>query len=247
MRSLWGKIGIGAVCVFVSGMLLITLVRDAKSAASSALMSALGTGVARVARAAAPHDLPFRLAGVQLGSIRRLAIVREGRGEIPEVTLDVELSDARSLADLADCDLVPEGRQDFDFDRGFRCEAAGAGDYLSVGTATFSPGGVTRPVKVPQRLEPELRNGDPFQATAEMGGDVRVTAKGEKGELVQVHAESSGASIKVNDAVGRALVRLLADSNGASLRVRGKHGRDVVRMEAGEGGFSLMVDTSAAD
>jgi hypothetical protein len=60
-----------------------------------------------------------------------------------------------------------------------------------------------------------------------------------------VQADSNGARIRVNDAMGRALLRLLADSTGASFRVRGKDGRELVRMEAGEGGFTLMVDTNA--
>ena len=40
MRSLWGKIGLGAIGVFVVGMLLLTVARQAKSAVKSALQTA---------------------------------------------------------------------------------------------------------------------------------------------------------------------------------------------------------------
>jgi hypothetical protein len=189
--------------------------------------------------------MPFRLEGQQLGMIRRLAIERPSRGDIPDVNLEVELADAGSLKALARCDLMPEGTSNFSFNRGFRCAPRAVHGLITVGEAVFVPGDLVRPVKVERQLEAELRQGDPFEATAEMGGDVRVVARGHDGAMVQVQADSNGARIRVNDAMGRALLRLLADSTGASFRVRGKDGRDLVRMEAGEGGFTLMVDTNA--
>lgn len=245
MRSLWARIGLGAVGVFVVGMLLITVVHDAKSAASSALSSALLSTVQGGTRASAPHDMPFRLEGEELGVIRRLAIERQAQGSLPDVDLDVTLADATSLDRLDDCDLVPTNRGNLDLDQGFTCETPGVRGFVTVGEATFHPGGLRRPLRIPQRMERDLRSGDPFKATAESGGEVRVEARGKDGGTVRLRADSGGARIKMNDALGRALVRLLADSSGASLRVRGKDGRDVVRMEAGEGGFTLTVDTSA--
>jgi hypothetical protein len=246
MKTLWGKIGLGALGVFGAGMLLITVVGDAKSAARSAVISALGAGIPEAAQANAAPDMPFRLAGDQLGLIRRMVVQRESSGAIPDVKLEVELSDPRFLARIRHCNLVPDGNNDFDFERGFQCESGPVEGYLSVGSVTFYPGHLTRPVMVLRKLESDLRDGDAFRATAQMDGDVRVTARGKDGKLVRIRADSSGANIRINDAVGRALLRLLADSNGASLRVRGKDGRDVVRMEAGQGGFVLTVDTTAA-
>jgi hypothetical protein len=162
------------------------------------------------------------------------------------VDLEVNLSDAAFLDRLGDCDLVPVDRGDFDLDQGFTCESPGARGFLTVGEATFHPGGLRRTIRVAQRMERQLRGGDPFKATAESGGQVRVEARGEDGGMVHVRADSNGARINVNDALGRALLRLLADSTGASLRVRGKDGRDIVRMDAGESGFTLTVDTAAS-
>jgi len=246
MRSLWTKIGVGALGVFAVGMLLITLAGEAKSAVRSALNEAFQNTVQGAALASAPKELPFRLEGADLGLIRRLAITRRTRGDLPDVNLEVGLRDAAAARRLAGCDLVPADGGDFSFEQGFRCARRGSRGMIVVGEALFTPGDFTRPIKVGQRLEADLRGGDPFQATAEMGGDVRVVARDGDGSLVHVQADSGGARIQVNDAMGLAVLRMLADSNGASLRIRGKDGREVVRLEAGGGGFSLTVDTSAA-
>lgn len=240
MRSLWGKIGFGALGVFLVGMLLVTLAGQAKSAAVSALSSlaeARGVGTA-------PSKLPFRFDGETVGLIRRLAVERRARGELPKVDLEVELTRDAVRNRLDRCDLIAAGRDDYDFDRGFRCLQPGTPGYVYVGEAHFTPGDFSRQLRVAERLEADLRGGDPFQATAEMGGDVQVTARGDHGELVRVRADSTGAHIRVNDAMGRSILRLLADSNGAVLRIRGKDGRDVVRLDAGDGAFSLSIDTS---
>jgi hypothetical protein len=246
MRSLWTRIGLGAAGVFVAGMLLLTVVKEAKSAASSALNSAVLSSVQKAAKAGAAPEMPFRLEGVDLGTIQRLVVQRQVQGSLPEVDIDVSLSDAASLDRLEDCDLVPVNRGALNLDHGFTCGDAGAGGLLTVGEATFHPGGLRRPIRVPRRMEHELRDGNAFKAKAESGGDVRVEAQDKNGAMVQVQADSHGASIKLNDALGRALVRMFADSTGASIRVRGKDGRDIVHMEAGQGGFTLIVDTSAA-
>lgn len=246
MRSLWAKIGLGAVGVFGVGMLLITVAREAKSAVKSALNDAFQNTVQGAALASAPKEMPFRLDGTDLGLIRRLAITRQAKGDLPDVNLEVSLPDAGSAGRIRACDLVPAKGRDFSFERGFRCSRPGESGMISVGEAVFTPGDFVRPLKVERNMESSLREGDPFQATAEMGGDVRVVARDADGSMVHVQADSTGARINVNDAMGRALVRLLADSNGAALRIRAKDGRDVVRLEAGQGGFSITVDTSAA-
>jgi hypothetical protein len=227
-------------------MLLLTVAREAKSAVRSALATAFARTVTGAARATAQQEIPFRLDGVELGMVHRLALERKARGALPDLNFEVQLSDLTSIKQLARCDLVPAGSSDFSFDEGFRCGGRSESGLVTVGEVVFTPGDLTRPVKLTRSMVADLGDGDPFEATAEMGGDVRVVARGHDGGLLRVQADSHGAQIHVSDAMGRALLRLLADSTGASLRVRGKDGKDVVRMEAGEGGFSLIVDTTAA-
>lgn len=243
MRSLWTKIGLGAAGVFVAGMMLITLGRQAKSAAAEAVESALqSSAFSRVASAAS--DIPFKLDGERLGTVRRAAIRRDEAGALPEVNLTVELTDAGAARQLQGCALVPERQREFDFDRGFSCAEGLTGNLVEVGRIRFTPGDLNRPIMVIPGVADDLRKGDPFEATADLGGAVRIEARGDGGGLVRLLADHHGANLKVNDEMGRALVRLFADSTGATIRVRDKHGRDVVRLDAGDGRLSLSVDTA---
>lgn len=243
MRSLWSKIGIGAVAIFLVGMMLITLGRQAKSAAAEAINTALeSSAFSKVASAAS--DIPFRLDGERLGTVSRAHIRRNQSGALPEVNLSVELSDPGAIRQLRNCVLMPERQNGFDFDRGFSCAVGLTGDLVEIGRVRFAPGDLERPLMVEPADAAGLSKGDPFEATADLGGAVRIDARGNGGELVRLLADQHGANLRVNDGLGRALVRLFADSTGATIRVRDKNGRDVVRLDAGDGRFSLSVDTA---
>jgi len=243
MRSLWTRIGLGALGVFVVGMMLVTVGRQAKAAASDAISTALhSSAFSSIASAAA--DIPFRLDGERLGTIRRASIRRDESGALPEVNLTVELADASAGRQLRGCVLVPERQRDFDFDSGFSCAEDLTGDLVELGRARFTPGDLDRPIMVLPAVAADMRHGDAFEATADLGGAVRINAQGDGGELVHLLADRHGANIKVNDGLGRAVLRLLADSTGATIRVRDKNGRDIVRLDAGDGRLSLSVDTA---
>jgi len=248
MRSLWTKIGLGAVVVFAVGMLGLTVFRQAAAATSQAVGQVLHRTVQGVTTAAM-HELAFRLDGERLGTLRHLSVHRVRQGDMPEVAIEVALQDPASLKRLARCDLVPatrHGAEDFDPEQGFRCAEPYERPLIGIGTAHFVPGDIVRPILVSRAHEASLRQGEPFDARADLGGDVQVTARDGKGATVRVLADSTGASIHLRDRLGHSLLRLVADSTGASLRVRGKDGREVVRLDAGAGRFELTVDSSAA-
>ncbi len=238
MNPLWPKIGLGALAVFGSGMIAIAAAHSTTSAARSAWSEVI-QGVATLPP---QHDLRFRLDSRAIGKIRDLRVERATTGALVDLALNVDL-DHGFDGSLEQCVLIAGDATDFDFEDGFHCGRPGAPGYLTIGEARFFPGGFTLPIRADQRLEAALRHGDPFRATAEDGGTVRVSARGKDGGVVQVRADSSGASIHVSDAMGRALLRLLADSTGASLRVRGTDGREIVHLEAGRGGLVLNIDT----
>ncbi len=285
MRSLWTRIGLGAFGIFAVGMLLLTLVHNARDTARNALLSWVGAQDASASPApeapvapAAPegpavelaaasnhlatmasklaslhagqthtgHDFAFRLDGDRLGNIQHLAIRRARRGDLPEVNLVVILRDGVDASRLEECDLLPVGGDDVAGDKGFTCADDGMTGLTTIGAARIEPLGITRPIRITRQATAEMRSGDPFEVNADADGQVRVSARGDHGQGVRLLADSAGASIKIDDALGRAIFRLLADSTGASMRIRGKDGRDVVRMEAANGSFSLTVDTTAA-
>jgi hypothetical protein len=248
MRSLWTRIGLGAVGVFAVGMLGVTLFREAAAATSRAVGEVLHRTVHGATRAGM-QQRAFRLDGQNLGSLRQVSVQRLERGGLPEVAVDVELHDMAYMKRLAGCDLVPatgRGGADFNPEQGFRCATALEKPLMGIGTARFLPGGIVRPILVSRAHEAELRQGDPFEATADLSGQVRVTASDRGGEIVKVLADSAGASIHVRDGQGRSLVRLVADSSGAMLRVRDQQGREIVRLDAGGGRFALSVDSVIA-
>ena len=244
MKSLWTKIGFGAVGVFAVGMLFITLARQAKAATEEALHGVAQRAVAWTSEMAARSNIPFLLDGRDIGQVQQVRVRREQAGELPELHALVQLRDA-APAGLGSCYLEPRGGKEMNIDQGFLC-ADSDRDRVTVGEVRFEPAGVVRPVVITRAMEPELRQGDRFGLEANLGGQVRIEASNEQGKLVHIAAGEGGASIQVNDELGRSLVRLLADSTGAMLRVRDKQGRDVVKMSAGPNGFMLTVDSAAA-
>ena len=243
MRSMWVKIGLGAGAVFALGMMVVTITGAARNAAKAAVHGSLMRASQVLASAAARSDLPFRLGGVPIGTIRNVDIQRTIRGELPQVRLVVDLSPPGLSSRLEDCILVPAQDGDFRPDQGFRCADGSATDQATIGFARFEPGAVDRPIRVGPALARELRRGDPFEARADLGGQVRISAKGDSGELVDLLADSGGVSLRVQDEMQRAVLRLLADSTGASLRVRGADGK-VVRLEANRAGLTIVVDSA---
>jgi hypothetical protein len=240
---MWMKIGLGAGAVFALGMMVVTITGAAKDAARAVVhRSLMGAGQV-LASAAAKSDLPFLLGGVRVGTIRNLDIQRTTRGELPEVHLVVDLTPPELSSRLEGCVLIPARDGDFNPDQGFRCADAPVTDHATIGSARFEPGALERPIQVGPVLAQDLRRGDPFEARADLGGQVRITAKGDSGELVNFFADSSGVSIRVQDEMQRAVLRLLADSTGASLRVRGDDGK-VVRLEANRTGLTIVVDSA---
>lgn len=249
MPALWTKISLGAVGVFATGMMGITVYHQAADGVEHAVAHAVSSAV-HEATHSVRHELAFRLNGEELGRFRRFSVSRVARGDLPEVALEVELHQLAALKALARCDLTMESggpTGDIQVEGGFRCAEPAERPLVGMGTIRFTPGGVVRPILVSKRHESELRRGEPFEAAGTLDGPIQVSARDGDGAMVKIRADSSGANIRVNDEFGRALVRLFADSTGTTLRVRDEDGREVVRLDASEGGFSLTVDTSGVE
>jgi hypothetical protein len=189
-------------------------------------------------------DLPFRVDGAELGMLTGGVIRRTRADALPSMDLEVELTHADARAQLEDCVLVPLRRHRDNFGDGFRCATSDDRDLVTFGRVRFSPGSFSRPVMITSEQAADLRRGKPFEARADLHGQVNVRATGEHGGLVNVQADNNGANIQIHDEQGNDVFRLLADSLGASLRVRDRNGRDIVRLSAADGRFSLTVDTA---
>ena len=244
MRSMWPKIGFGAVGVFLVGMLLLTGFRRSKAAVAQAVAESLVPALHAAASygTGAQADLPFRLDGHRLGTVTRMQIERTDHNRVMSVKLAVHLDDSANRADLEDCDLMPLDDHDLGFDDGFRCGDLMAPGLVQIGEIRFEPNGFTRPVKVHTAQLEKLSHGDPFKANIDLSHGVQVDARGRNEGSVRVQADSAGAFMRVSDGHGGDLVRISADSTQAFIQIRDKNGKEVFRLRADKSGMSMAAD-----
>ena len=264
MRNLWVKIGLGATGIFVVGMMGVTVAKQAKAAATTAINDVVGRVPAVIATAVerdrtarlaglgsigqgasqAFVEVPFRLDGDDIGVIRSGSLRRDRKDALPSMQLEVELTSQDAADMLDDCVLVPLKHQQSDFSGGFRCATEADHDLVTFGRVRFQPLRNSIPVMITSNQAADLRHGEPFEANADLSGEVKVDARGHHGEQVRVRAGDHGANIRINDEMGRDIFRLIADSLGASLKIHDEKGREIVSLVAGDGRLSLNVDTA---
>lgn len=244
MRSMWPRIGLGAVGVFVVGMLLLTGFRHSRDVVTNAVTSSFAPALQAAASYAGHHktDLPFRLDGNRLGTVTSMQLERTGHDQTMTVRLVVRLDDATDPSSLDDCDLLPTNDTDLDFEHGFRCGTGTEGRRAEIGEVRFEPVGFTRPILVHQAQVAKLSEGDPFKANVDLSHGVQLDAKGRDQASVRVRADSSGAVMRVRGRNGGDLVRISADSNQAFIQIRDENGKVLFRLQAGDSGVELRAE-----
>jgi hypothetical protein len=166
MRAYWIRIALGALAIFVVGMVGISIVRRS-----------IG-GVRAVAEGTGPITLPvmfvpFKLDGQKLGTINRLVLHRDAPKRFTSVQLGIKLSDSVLARGLEGCRLVANFDAHHD-PRGFE---VGPGSFSSgvftclhgtdsspqfqeFGRAVFQPGDVSVPLLLPNDIVDDLKQGD---------------------------------------------------------------------------------------
>jgi hypothetical protein len=167
MRSYWMRIALGALAIFVVGMIGLSVVRR-------------GIGrVHGVVHGSGPISIPlpfvpFKLQGDKLGSLERVTLRREAPNRVTSVELEVKLSDSALARGLEGCRLAANvdrkvpGPPGIDthgrpFGEGsFWCAKEDSADtsLVEYGQAVFHPGDVTVPLFLPRGLVDELQNID---------------------------------------------------------------------------------------
>ena len=244
MRSMWPKIGFGAVGVFLIGMLLITGFRRSRQAVALAVSESLAPALLSAASYAtgSQADLPFRLDGNRLGTVTRMQMERTDHNRVMSVRLAVQLDHGADPVSLEGCDLLPKDETNVGFDDGFRCGDTAETGLVQIGEIRFEPNGFTRPLKVHTAQLHKLSQGDPFKANIDLTHGVQVDARGRDNGRVRVQADSAGAFMRVSDGDGGDLVRITADSNQAFIQIRDKNGKEVFRLQAGKSGLRMSAD-----
>jgi hypothetical protein len=220
MRNYWLRIVLGALGIFVIGMIGVSIVRGGIAKVHSVVE---GSGPITI-----PLGLiPFVLAGERLGNLDRVTLHRESPSRVTEVELKVELSDSLLAQGLSGCRLAAnfEGdsadpgvniRINRDRHGTFYCLPGDStpADLIEYGVAIFSPGEVEVPLLLPADVVSEL------QALEFAVDSARASAGDSAAEITVPNADSIKAE------VARQLGR--AESIGSSARRFG----DSVRAEA---------------
>ncbi|HEY4648744.1 MAG TPA: hypothetical protein VIG95_06520 [Gemmatimonadales bacterium] len=165
MRNYWLRIALGALAIFIVGMVGVTL---AKQGVGRVRHVVEGTGPISLPLA----FIPFHLNGQKLGTVSRVVLLREAPKQISAVQLEAKVRDSAVARGLAGCRLTAnldkdETRGDIHIRTGkravgvFTCLHAGdsAPGFQEFGRATFQPGNVTVPLLLPDDMVNDLREG----------------------------------------------------------------------------------------
>ena len=229
MRNYWLKILLGALGVFIVGMIGVTLVRSGIAKVNSVVESdepiTIPLGV-----------VPFVLAGERLGNLDYVTLYREAPNRVESVELAVELSDTLLAHGLAGCRLVADIEGDGgdsgvdirvgrgrDHSKAFRCLAGDStpADLAEFGVAIFEPGEVEVPLLLPVDVVAELQNLD-FGGHPGMEGDsLEISVPDADSIAAEVERRLDSAEIRRERGGSRAAaVRRFADSIRAEARKR---------------------------
>jgi hypothetical protein len=250
MDRYWAKIGVGALGIFGVGMAGVTL---AKKGVHELKTAAVGQ-VAEALQHPRTELLNFRLDGRRIGQVRSVEVSNEGEWTAKSVAMQVEVTDGRAPADLAECSLAAE-QLEYRKDAAFRCVTKSDIDdegLVQIGEVTFAPAGVTRPLFIEERevrrlakselrgLKATLTSDDGKRVTGNAKFDVQTDRGRERGTVV-VDAGDGRANIEIRGDDGRELFRLRADDHGVSINAKDKRGSNLLRLLAGEAGVHLDV------
>jgi hypothetical protein len=244
MQRYWVRIALGAVAVFAVGMTLIVLVRHGIRGAEDLARSSRPIGIPLAL-------LPFRLDGDQLGSVRRLELLRSAPKKVTGFRLVVRLQDSSAIDEVRSCTITVREPVAFGGRQGFTCasSADSAADHLErIGEIVIEPGGVVRAILAPAAQAAEWRANlyDTVAAQAELAGLKAQRLADSSAAAVTIRADSTHAIIDIRGDSAKPLVQIQADSHGASVRVHNKAGKEVFRMQAESDGASLSVSSDSA-
>ena len=168
MRNYWMRIALGALGIFVVGLVGISLVRRSVG------------GVRAVAEGSGPITLPvmfvpFKLNGEKLGTVSRVVLHRDAPKRLKSVELAIKLNDSVMALGLEGCRLAanldsehPAASPGHEIDVGpmldgvFSCIPAGdtTSAFQEFGHVVFQPGDVTVPLLLPSDIVTDLQQGD---------------------------------------------------------------------------------------
>jgi hypothetical protein len=209
MQRYWFGIAIGAVAVFMVGLLVLNAGRHGARMVERTLDSADPISIPLA-------FVPFRLGGREVGTIREVQFVRSSPEVVRGVELEVKIEDPTALDQLRDCALATSDVANFNRRTTFKClspETATSGDFIAFGKVSVEGAGIVQTLLVPVDEVLEWQ-GDDHKRKAHALAQHEVEEA-----LAQIRADSKGVTINVWDALKEAGLRFRADSHGAVLQI----------------------------
>jgi hypothetical protein len=226
MQRYWLRIALGALGVFALGMIAISIYRNGRARVEALANSADPITIPLAI-------MPFQVDGDRLGRIQEVQIRRDAPKRVSGVGLVVKMSDSAATEDLlATCRLTIHDAPTDHSSPSFHCAtpADSLADSLTVfGEVRFEPGSVVRAFFLPARVVGDWREGrsgllrfDEQQRASRSQAQTVIKVDNDSGDTVfELHADSTGAKLRIRDEAGREVFKMDADSAGAHLMVRG--------------------------
>ncbi len=229
MRSYWLRILLGALAVFVIGMIGITFVRRTKATVTAVVT---GSGPLSIPL----PFVPFELDGNKLGRLERLVVNRDAPKKVSSVDLEVKLDDSLLVQGLAGCRLAANLESDSSRggdvnihprmeDRAFFFCARTDSGLTEFGTVRLQPGDVTLPLLVPNSLAQDLRAGN----WSDHDGSDSTDALAQRAESLAGKAEMVADSIAAVEEHRADAAQAAGSRLGDSLRAVGKQRAESLR------------------
>jgi hypothetical protein len=225
MRGYWTRIALGALAIFIVGMVGVSLARRS-----------IG-GVRQVAEGSGPITIPvafvpFKLDGHKLGTLNRLVLHREAPKRLSSVELGVKLSDSVLARGLEGCRLVAnidakDNPNGFEVGPGslstgvFSCLHGNdtTSQFQEFGHAVFQPGDVSVPLLLPNDIVDDLRSGDDdsdfgrgYEESLEAAEAAAEAAADSAADEADARADSISEAVEAQAASSASRTRRLIDS-----------------------------------
>ncbi len=207
----WVKIALGALAIFVVGMLITTGIRKGHDQ------------VEYIVDGSGPISVPllglsFRLDGQPIGGIERLRLLRSSPRQIDSVIVLVKLSDGASVDWIDGCRLTVRDAKQLNEETSFICADSAAAadlDLIPFGHVEFKPSGRVVAVWLPEEVAADLRTTRVGDGAAHDTGDV------------DIRTADAGVSVTVN---GQSVNVSGGDSAAGGVVVINRGGERVIRV-----------------
>ncbi len=237
-KGYWFKIILGALAIFVLGMVVVEGISEGKHKIEQVVASNASINLPLLSK-------PFMLEGRDLGAMKSLRIDRSAPKAISGIHLSIDLENATALEALATCDLSLDSFQDVDFaSAGFVCVSPldmVDQEMIPFGTITFQPSGQVHQLNIPRSIVDDLRH-EMSDASVEVGeamAEVRTAVSEIRSEL-----DGNAIQVKVN---GKNVIDMAGAGKDGHMIIRDPAtGKTIVEIKGGPDGGVLKIDAGEA-